>query len=145
MVKLYRSRTDRKLFGLCGGLAEMLDVDSNILRVVVLITVFFSGGTVILLYFLACLVIPKEPAFHFHSMRPPGYPHGYWEPGANSYHRPPYDVPPSHYRPERPPEPGPSHHSTIDSMMAEIEKKALHKEIEELRAKLAKYEKGGAE
>ncbi|WP_127580252.1 PspC domain-containing protein [Paenibacillus koleovorans] len=65
MNKLYRSRTDSKLFGLCGGLAQMINVDSTLLRVIVIITAFFSGGTVIPLYFIACLVIPKEPVFEF--------------------------------------------------------------------------------
>lgn len=65
MTKLYRSRTDSKLFGLCGGLAQMINVDSTLLRVIVIITAFFSGGTVIPIYFIACLVIPKEPAFDF--------------------------------------------------------------------------------
>lgn len=65
MTKLYRSRNDSKLFGLCGGLAQLINVDSTLLRVIVVVTAFFSGGTVIPLYFIACLVIPKEPAFDF--------------------------------------------------------------------------------
>jgi phage shock protein C len=65
MSKIYRSRTDSKLFGLCGGLAQLINVDSTLLRVIVVVTAFFSGGTVIPLYFIACLVIPKEPAFDF--------------------------------------------------------------------------------
>ncbi len=79
MTKLYRSRTDSKLFGLCGGLAQMINVDSTLLRVIVVVTAFFSGGTVIPLYFIACLVIPKEPDFDF-----PG------SPGQGPYANGPY-------------------------------------------------------
>ncbi|UUZ83516.1 PspC domain-containing protein [Paenibacillus sp. P26] len=61
MTKLYRSRTDRKITGLCGGLADTLNIDATLLRLVVVVTAFFSGGVIIPLYFLAALVIPSEP------------------------------------------------------------------------------------
>ncbi|MFH5181538.1 PspC domain-containing protein [Paenibacillus sp. TAB 01] len=61
MTRLFRSRTDRKITGLCGGLAETLNIDSNLLRLLLVITAFFSGGVVIPLYFLAVIVIPNEP------------------------------------------------------------------------------------
>jgi phage shock protein C len=126
MRKLYRSRRDSKLFGLCGGLAEMLNIDATLLRLVVVVTAFFSGGTVIPLYIVACLVIPKEPVFDSTFMHP-----GMQPP------TPPYvnrSVPPT-----RPQEPSADR---IDEMMKDIEKKAMQKEMEELKAKLAKYEKG---
>lgn len=58
--RLYRSRVDRKLFGLCGGVARFLGIDSTLIRVgVVLLTIF--TGFPILLYLLLVLLVPKEP------------------------------------------------------------------------------------
>jgi phage shock protein PspC (stress-responsive transcriptional regulator) len=117
-MKLYRSRRDKKLFGLCGGLAESFHVDATVLRVIVIFTAFFSAGTVIFLYLLACLVIPKEPSF------------GYDFPNAAGGYAP--HEPFGRRKAD----------SHLDEMMQDIEKKAMWKEIEELKAKLAKYEKG---
>lgn len=86
MAKLYRSRTDSKLFGLCGGLAQLINVDSTLLRVIVVVTAFFSGGTVIPLYFIACLVIPKEPAFDFPGPQPHGPYYGPSSTGNTGYY-----------------------------------------------------------
>ena len=61
MTRLFRSRTDRKITGLCGGLAETLNIDSNLLRLLLVITAFFSGGVVSPHYFLAVVVSPNEP------------------------------------------------------------------------------------
>lgn len=57
--KLYRSEQDTKIAGVCGGLAEYLDIDSSVVR---LLWVVFSlwGGSGILAYIVAALVIPKE-------------------------------------------------------------------------------------
>ena len=60
MKKLYRSRRDKKLFGLCGGLAEMLNVDATLLRILLIVITVFSSGALILVYILAGLVVPKE-------------------------------------------------------------------------------------
>lgn len=58
--KLYKSRTDKKIDGVCGGIAEYFDVDSTIIR---LAWVIFSlmGGSGILCYFIAMLIIPTRP------------------------------------------------------------------------------------
>ena len=58
--KLERSRTDRKIGGVCGGLGDYLDVDSTIVRLIWGVTVFF-GGTGLLAYIIAWIVIPEEP------------------------------------------------------------------------------------
>ncbi|MFD0867994.1 DNA-binding transcriptional activator PspC [Chlamydia abortus] len=130
MKKLYRSRKDSKLFGLCGGLAEMLNVDSTLVRLVVVVTAVFSSGTLILLYFIASMVVPKEPDLGGPTFgMPGGNPHSYGYSGPYTQSAPKYE----------PPQPKPS---DLDEMMKDIEKKALQKEIEELRAKVAKYEKG---
>ena len=60
MKKLYKSRTDRKLWGVCGGIAEYFGIDSTLVRLglVILIACF---GTGLLAYILAALILPDEP------------------------------------------------------------------------------------
>jgi len=57
---LTRSRTDRKLMGVCGGLAKYLGVNSTALRIGFLIAFFLSTGTFTLLYIAMAVVMPKE-------------------------------------------------------------------------------------
>jgi phage shock protein C len=63
MRKLYRSSRDRKLFGVCGGLAEYLAVDATLLRILLIVVAVFSAGSVILVYIIAGFVIPREPQY----------------------------------------------------------------------------------
>ena len=58
--KLYLSRSDRKIAGVCGGLAIYLDVAATLVRLVWVLTVLFVGWGV-LGYLIAWLVIPEEP------------------------------------------------------------------------------------
>ena len=58
--KLYRSITDKKLAGVCGGLAEYLGMDSTIVRLILVLAVLFAGVGV-LAYIIAALVIPNPP------------------------------------------------------------------------------------
>ncbi|WP_438449263.1 PspC domain-containing protein [Gorillibacterium sp. sgz5001074] len=151
MNKLFRSRRDSKLTGLCGGLAEQLNVDSTVLRLVAVVTTFFSGGTLIPIYIIASVVVPKEPLSNIPPMYPPygGGPAGMNPTGAygpTAYGAPQQGGafrPQPHYYGSGPSAPAPKPvESTIDDMMKDVEKKAMWKEIEELRAKVAKYEKG---
>ncbi len=58
--RLYRSRTNKVLAGVCGGYAEYFDVDPVIIRILfVLLTVF--GGSGILLYIASVFIVPKRP------------------------------------------------------------------------------------
>ena len=57
---LYRSRGDRMLFGVAGGLARYLNIDSSIVRLV-WVLLFLAAGTGILLYIIAAVLIPEEP------------------------------------------------------------------------------------
>ncbi len=59
------SATDKKLAGVCGGIAEYLDVDPTIVRLVWVALSVVPGGFVggALAYFLAWIIIPKPPAF----------------------------------------------------------------------------------
>lgn len=60
MKKLYRSRTDKMLAGVCGGIAEYLNIDSTIVRIVF---VLFSlgGGFGILAYVALAIIMPERP------------------------------------------------------------------------------------
>lgn len=59
MKKLYRSRKDTKIAGVCGGIAEYFNVDSNIIRLLAVLTIFGGGG--IIAYIIAWIIIPLEP------------------------------------------------------------------------------------
>jgi phage shock protein C len=58
--KLMRSRTNRKIAGVCAGFAEYFDIDVTVVRVVWLIVAFFGGGG-ILAYIIAWILMPEEP------------------------------------------------------------------------------------
>jgi phage shock protein C len=58
MARLYRSESDRMLGGVCGGIAEVYDVDPALVRILTLLLVFTQVG--ILGYLLAWIVIPSE-------------------------------------------------------------------------------------
>ena len=60
--RLYKSRRDRRLFGVLGGIAEYFGLDPSLVRIgYVLITVFTVGLPGILLYFLMAVIIPRAP------------------------------------------------------------------------------------
>jgi phage shock protein C len=59
--RLYRSRTDKKIMGVCGGLAAHLGVDPAIVRLMLVAGVLVSHGFLIILYFLMGIIVPKEP------------------------------------------------------------------------------------
>ena len=58
--KLYRSITDKKLCGVCGGFAEYFAIDSTITRLI-LVAFTLLGGAGILAYIIAALVMPVKP------------------------------------------------------------------------------------
>jgi len=66
MKKLFRSVTDSKITGLCGGIGEWLGVDPTIIRVLTVILAFFSFGTVVFIYFILSLFVPKAPYGDMH-------------------------------------------------------------------------------
>ncbi len=60
MKRLYRSRKNRMLGGVCGGIAEYFEIDPVIVRLIA-VALFFVGGSAILAYIIALIVIPYEP------------------------------------------------------------------------------------
>lgn len=62
--KLYRSRRERSIAGVCGGLAEYFDTDATPLRLVTLLLNLF-GGLSVWIYAILWIVIPEAPAPRF--------------------------------------------------------------------------------
>ena len=58
--KLYRSRTEKMIGGVCGGIAEYFDVDPTIVRVI-WVLVCLAIGSGVLIYIIAYLIIPEKP------------------------------------------------------------------------------------
>ncbi len=58
--KFYKSRKDKMIDGVCGGLAEFLGVDGNVVRVVWLLSIFIKGLGIIA-YVLAMIIVPVNP------------------------------------------------------------------------------------
>ena len=59
--RLYRSRDDRIIAGVAGGLADALDLDPSLVRVLWVILALFSGGAFLIVYIVMALVVPEEP------------------------------------------------------------------------------------
>jgi phage shock protein PspC (stress-responsive transcriptional regulator) len=71
--RLMRSSTDKKIGGVCGGLAEYFDLDPTIVRVVWLLAVFFAG-TGFVVYLILWLVLPIAPATPAYTVQTPTAP-----------------------------------------------------------------------
>jgi phage shock protein C len=69
--RLYRSRGDRMLFGVAGGMARYFNLDPAIVRLV-WVLLFLAGGAGILLYIVAAIVIPEEPVGYATTATAPG-------------------------------------------------------------------------
>jgi phage shock protein C len=58
--RLYRSRSDRMIGGICGGLGKYLNVDPTLVRLLFVLGAFM-GGPGLLVYLIMLLVVPEEP------------------------------------------------------------------------------------
>lgn len=58
--RLYRSRRDGMIAGVCGGLAEYFDVDPSLVRLVFILTIFL-GGAGLVVYLVAWIIVPENP------------------------------------------------------------------------------------
>jgi len=61
MKRLYRSTTDQKIAGVCGGLAEYFKIDPTIVRVVFVILLLPGGFPGFIPYVILWLVVPYKP------------------------------------------------------------------------------------
>lgn len=59
-TRLYRSRRDRMLAGVAGGLAESWGADPSLVRIIWALLVIFTGGIALLVYIVMAVVIPDE-------------------------------------------------------------------------------------
>ena len=59
--KLYRSATDKKLAGVCGGVAKYLNMDPTVIRVLWAIVSLF-GFIGVVAYIVCAFIIPEEPS-----------------------------------------------------------------------------------
>jgi len=73
--RLYRSRSDRMIAGVAGGLADMWDADPSLIRIIWVILVPLTGGLALLVYLVMAIVVPEEdevwPAAPIEPVAPP--------------------------------------------------------------------------
>jgi len=60
--RLYRSRTDKKVMGVCGGIGAHVNVDPVIIRLLFVAGALASCGVFVILYIIMGIIIPQEPA-----------------------------------------------------------------------------------
>jgi len=58
---LYRSRTQRQVAGVCGGLGEFFGIDPTVVRLLFVFGVIFGYGFLLLIYLVMFFVVPEEP------------------------------------------------------------------------------------
>ncbi|NGX27968.1 MAG: hypothetical protein K940chlam1_00140 [Candidatus Anoxychlamydiales bacterium] len=62
MKRLYRSRTNKKVAGICGGLGDYFQIDPVFVRLLVIVIAIFTGiFLMVIAYIIAAIVIPQEP------------------------------------------------------------------------------------
>ena len=67
--RLHRSRDERIIWGVCGGIAKYFDVDPTLVRLIAVLTLFFAC-TGILIYLILTIIMPLEP---LEQKSPPDY------------------------------------------------------------------------
>jgi len=63
MKKLVRSKNDRIIFGICGGIGEYFNIDASIIRLVFFLLAIPSFGTIALLYLVSAFIIPEDSGY----------------------------------------------------------------------------------
>ncbi|HOT32275.1 MAG TPA: PspC domain-containing protein [Petrotogaceae bacterium] len=58
--RLYKSRTEKVIDGVCGGIADYFGIDPTLVRLLWIASIF-AGGAGIILYIIAMIIIPTEP------------------------------------------------------------------------------------
>ncbi len=76
---LYRSRDDRMLAGVAGGLADLWDADPSLVRIIWALLVVLTGGIALVVYIVMAIVVPEES-----DVRPWAGPPAGWTPPAGS-------------------------------------------------------------
>lgn len=60
--RLYRSRKQRQVAGVCGGIADYLSIDPTLVRLV-WVLLALAGGPGVVLYIILAVIVPEEPEF----------------------------------------------------------------------------------
>ena len=60
--KLYRSRTNRMIAGVCSGLAEFFGIDPTVVRLIFVAGTLLGFGSFVLIYIVLFIVVPEGPA-----------------------------------------------------------------------------------
>ena len=84
--RLYRSPTDKVIGGVAGGVAEYLDIDPSIVRVVWALLALLTGGVFFLLYIVMWIVVPVYPQAIVEGAPAVGEPGVAGTPGTPTYH-----------------------------------------------------------
>lgn len=58
--QLIRPRGGRMIAGVCAGIGQFFGIDANIVRIVFALVTVFSGGTAVLVYLVAWVIVPEE-------------------------------------------------------------------------------------
>jgi phage shock protein C len=62
MKRIYRSRSDRKIAGICGGLGELLNIDPTLIRlVIVFLCIATAVMPLLITYIMGWIIIPEKP------------------------------------------------------------------------------------
>lgn len=60
--KLYRSRNNRMIAGVCSGLAEFFGIDPTVVRLIFVAGTLLGFGSFVLIYIVLFIVVPEQPA-----------------------------------------------------------------------------------
>lgn len=60
--RLYKSSTNRVLFGVCGGIGEYFNIDPTLVRLLC-IALIFGAGSGLAIYIVAALIMPEQPKY----------------------------------------------------------------------------------
>ena len=72
MKKLYKSSSNKVIFGVLGGLGEFLNIDPIILRIIYVALALGSTSTFFIVYIIANIIIPKDDGIIYDSNNPKG-------------------------------------------------------------------------
>ena len=60
--KLYRSKTERQVGGICGGLAEYFNIDPTVMRIIFVAGFFLTGTLAFWAYLFMWIIVPEAPS-----------------------------------------------------------------------------------
>ena len=69
--RLYRSREERMISGVCGGIAEYFEVDPTIIRLAFVLLALAGGGSGFIAYIILAVVIPEKPLVDYQAPSAP--------------------------------------------------------------------------